>query len=96
MQHARHTTSHTGLDVDEEETQDPNNVEPQSVPLTEAKNSVPTLLLFVGDNFGIFSEEDFRHLVCLRKYGNGITTMHGDAEEVVYFLEKTSSRLKPR
>ena len=42
------TTSHTGFDVGEEETQDPNNVEPQSVPLTEAKNSVSTLLQFVG------------------------------------------------
>ena len=39
------TTSHTGLDVDEEETQDPNNVEPhaQSVPLNEAKNGVSTV-----------------------------------------------------
>ena len=60
------TTSHTGFDVGEEETQDPNNVEPQSVPLTEAKNSVSTLLQFVGDNFGIFSEEDLRHMVCLQ------------------------------
>ena len=25
-----------------------------------------SLLQFVGDNIGIFSEEDFRHLVCLQ------------------------------
>eukprot|EP00731_Ephydatia_muelleri_P026385 Em0018g485a len=60
------TTSFTSLDVDEIETQDPNNEEPQSVSLAEAKDSVSSLLQFVGDNIGIFSEEDFRHLVYLQ------------------------------
>ena len=61
------TTSFTSLDVDEsEETQDPNNEEPQSVSLAGAKDSVSSLLQFVGDNIGIFSEEDFRHLVYLQ------------------------------
>ena len=60
------TTSFTSLDVDELETQDPNNEEPQSVSLAEAKDSVSSLLQFVGDNIGIFSEEDFSHLVYLQ------------------------------
>ena len=60
------TTSFTSLDVDEIETQDPNNEEPQSVSFAEAKDSVSSLLQFVGDNIGIFSEEDFSHLVYLQ------------------------------
>ena len=61
------TSSFTSLDVDEsEETQDPNNEEPQSVSLAEAKGSVSSILQFVGDNIGIFSEEDFSHLVYLQ------------------------------
>lgn len=54
------------LDFNEEETQDPNNIEPQCVSLAEAKNSVSTLLQFVGENIGLFSEENFRHLVSLQ------------------------------
>ena len=55
-------TSFASLD---EETQDPNNEEPQSVSLAEAKDSVSSPLKFVGDNIDISSDEDFRHLVYL-------------------------------
>ena len=60
------TTSFPVLDVDEEESQDSNNVEPQSVSLDKAKDSVSSLLQFVGDNIGLFSEADIRHLLCLQ------------------------------
>ena len=38
-------------------------MEPQPVSLVEATKNMSTLLQFVGDNIGIFSEQDFRHLV---------------------------------
>ena len=60
------TTSFPVLDVDEEDSQDSNNVEPQSVSLDKAKDSVSSLLQFVGDNIGLFSEADIRHLLCLQ------------------------------
>ena len=41
--------------------QDANNLEPQCVSVDEAKQSISTLLLFVGDNIGLhmYSEEDY-------------------------------------
>ena len=57
----------------EEETehglQDANNLEPQCVSVDEAKQSISTLLQFIGDNIGLhmYSEEDYRLLLCLQE-----------------------------
>ena len=57
----------------EEETehglQDANNLEPQCVTLDQAKQSISTLLQFIGDNIGLHmdSEEDYRLLICLQE-----------------------------
>ena len=57
----------------EEETehglQDANNLEPQCVSLDQAKQSISTLLQFIGDNIGLhmYSEEDYRLLLCLQE-----------------------------
>ena len=57
----------------EEETehglQDANNLEPQCVSVDEAKQSISTLLQFVGDNIGLhmYSEEDYSCcFVCMK------------------------------
>jgi len=52
--------------IEEEQTEDANDVEPQPVSLVEAKKNMSTLLQFVGDNIGIFSEQDFRQLVYIQ------------------------------
>ena len=39
---------------------DPNNIEPQSVPLEEAKRSALSLSQFVGDNIVLFTEAEYR------------------------------------
>ena len=57
----------------EEETehglQDANNLEPQCVSVDEVKQSISTLLQFIGDNIGLhmYSEEDYRLLLCLQE-----------------------------
>ncbi|KAL5505629.1 hypothetical protein EMCRGX_G007093 [Ephydatia muelleri] len=44
---------------------DPNNVEPRTVPLEEAKRSALSLAQFVGDNIALFTEADYRALLLL-------------------------------
>ena len=46
-----YTTSPTGLNIDQEETQDPKNVEPRLVPLAEAKDGMSTLLKLALTSF---------------------------------------------
>ena len=44
---------------------DPNNVEPRTVPLEEAKRSALSLAQFVGDNIALLTEADYRALLLL-------------------------------
>ena len=44
---------------------DPNNVEPRTVLLEEAKWSALSLAQFVGDNIALFTEADYRALLLL-------------------------------
>ena len=52
-------------DRDDDGEADPNNVEPRTVPLEEAKRSALSLAQFVGDNIALFTDADYRALLLL-------------------------------